>query len=175
MDACAHKTSLTRANKIDKFRTGRGSDHRLLSCGLNWRLYTTLGIHWFLQCSCKQNSSTFFSTLTIFAMNNKWYFVQQECERKSRSGGLCIRSSTRTKTEKSHQPCSDLWRGKSVSSRQKACQTFCNSCSRDLVYLDTKTMPSGKIMLAGIERAQKCVIVLGAYISNDAIASAAEN
>lgn len=30
-------------------------------------------------------------------------------------------------------------------------------------------------MLAGIVRTQKCVIVLGAYILNDAIASAAEN
>lgn len=58
------------------------------------------------------------------------FFEQQECERKSGSGGLCIRSSTRTKTEKSHQPCSDLWRGKCVSSRRKACQTFCNSWSR---------------------------------------------
>ena len=27
-------------------------------------------------------------------------------------------------------------------------------------------------MLAGIEKTQKCVIVLGAYMSNDAIASA---
>ena len=33
-------------------------------------------------------------------------------------------------------------------------------------------MPSGKIMLAGIEKTQKRVIVLGAYMSNDAIASA---